>query len=200
MSRPKPHSGAVSSSSEFFQLVSGKDDIFGGSAKYEAVKTFLEAGASGDKAGIFGAAILFYEKPLRFIATGSTKAGSDQLKAYDRKILKWVPKLSLQQQEEAKVLSPKFAARLSSLGEFGNVNRTSVRLLALLFYNDTVMNNKDVTNIKMFNQFVLKYGRKPIPEVIAALRSQGDETSAIKADGMEQFWNEKFIWETMKFI
>jgi hypothetical protein len=186
---------------DFLRIIAGKDDIFGGSAKYESVQQFLASQGPGNSLSVYGAAILFYEKPLQFLSKGSTKHSSDLSKAIDKGILRWVPKMSDEQKTEAAKgpTGQGFQSRLLRNGDFGTVNKTSIRILSLLFYHDIVSSGKDVSSIKIFNQFILKYGKKPIPEVIKDLLQKGDETSRIKAEGMEQFWAERFIWEKMKF-
>lgn len=176
---------------DFFALFNGKETISGHALGYEQAYKFIyeEEGEVCQKRMF--SCVLFFEKPIQFLATGKTKKGKGDGKAVDKKLLEYLPILS--DDEIALFEKPRDKKKF---GAFICVNFTKVRRVALLAVEKNWLKHDVV------NQWIKGYGGRPTMYQTYAPKwtkmdstQTGSEQREIKIKMLEEFKSEFKIWE-----
>jgi hypothetical protein len=171
---------------DFLKLFNGKEGIAGKQQGYDDAVDWLEEGHAKRK--IF-TCIVFYEKPVEFLATGKTKSsGKGDGKKVEDKLAEYLPMHEGPLQKEVAERDPK------RYGVFTKVNFTMVRRVALLSLQ------KGWAEDDTRHQWEVAYGGRPtaINFDNAKWHSMQKETREIKQEGIKAFQDEREYWVDME--
>jgi len=171
---------------DFLKLFNGKEGIAGKSQGYDDAVEWLEEGHAKRK--IF-TCIIFYEKPVEFLATGKTKtSGKGDGKKVEDKLAEYLPHHEGSLQKEVAERDPK------RYGVFAKVNFTMVRRVALLALQ------KGWAEDNTRHLWEVAYGGRPMAINFdnAKWHSMAKETREIKEEGIRAFQDEREYWMDME--
>jgi hypothetical protein len=164
---------------QFLGLFNGKEQIGGSQQAYLQIREFLNQGAATRK---MVTCLIFYEKPVQFLATGRTRAGSGDGIAVNGDLLRYLP-----QHDDENAYRERTEAKF---GLFRKVNFTMVRRIALLALE------YDRLPRDMLRSWEAAYGGKPrtLDFSIGRWTQMDEETRRIKREGINRFRSEHIWW------
>jgi hypothetical protein len=171
----------------FINLFKGKDTISGRSAGYNAVKVWLEKGNRQKK---MFTCLVFYEKPIQFLATGQTAEKEGKTAKGDGEKVASSLTEFLPLHEES-TLSDLEARTEAKYGAFKRVNFSMVRRVALLSVQKAWLVNP------LVDQWIQRYGGRPsvVNYSNSVWKSMHEETHDIKKLGLDQFKEDQVYWQ-----
>jgi len=170
---------------EFLALFNGKEQIGGAAEGYDRAHKFLKH-ADGERRAL--TCLVFYEKPVQFLATGKTKSGEKgDGTAVDKSVLSYLP----QHSDDTRPTS----RNSLKFGEFSNVNFAMVRRVALLAIEYELLPKKYI------DQWKSNYGGSPSEVSFSGGKwsQMNPETWTIKKEGIRKFQMESVYWNALTF-
>jgi hypothetical protein len=179
--------------SEFLDLFHGKDQVSGHGEGYTLAYNWLKE--QKNKRKTMFSCLIFYEKPIQFLAHGRTRNGKGDGEAVDKSILKYLPQLDASQIKDLEK-----EREHDKYGAFINVNFTMVRRIALMTVEMSWLVDPIVP------QWTKGYGGIPTMYNLRApkfIKMKKRETLDIKVGHLEEFKAEKptwslFTWEALE--
>jgi len=165
----------------FLALFNGKDSISGRALGYQQAKAWLD---QGDKVRKMLTCLVFYEKPIQFLATGRTAGGKGDGNHVDVQLVRYLP------QHDATTEGDLLDRLDTKFGAFKRVNFSMVRRVALLAVQ------KEWIQGNHTRQWVQAYGGRPSQVQYDSSKWMGMTTESfrIKREGIVAFVEDRTFW------